>query len=223
VAAETEATNVIGSGIYNLEPVLNNVFIKTSNETIWQIASTTGVTSMGANFVPASTTPGFVLYDTLAKTFEAGDKRFVNWAKAIVYGGQTYYYPFKYKLRTGTTGNEYPVILRLAEMYLIRAEARAQQTNIAGAQADLNLVRTRAGLPNTTAAAQPQLLTALEHERWVELFTENGDRWFNLKRTNRADAVLSLIKPLWKPFQKLYPIPDADRAANPNLIDNPGY
>lgn len=222
-SAEAEATSVIGTGVYSLEPVLNNVFIKTSNEIIWQIASSTGVTSMGPDFVPASTTPSFVLYDTLAKTFEVGDKRLANWAKSIVYSGKTYYYPYKYKLRTGTTGNEYPVMLRLGELYLIRAEARAQQTNIAGAQADLNIIRSRAGLANTTATTQPQLLTALEHERWVELFTENGDRWFNLKRINKADAVLGLIKPLWQPFQKLYPIPNADRAANPNLTDNPGY
>lgn len=222
-AAETEASNVISSGIYSLETDLNNVFIKTSNETIWQIANTPGITSMGADFIPASTTPTFVLYDTLVNTFETGDKRFIDWIKPISYLGKNYFYPYKYKLRTGTSGNEYPVMIRLGEMYLIRAEARAQQTNISGAQDDINAIRTRAGLAGTTAITPPTLISAIEHERWVELFIENGDRWFNLKRTGSADAVLSIIKPLWKPFQKLYPIPSSDRTANPNLIDNTGY
>lgn len=223
--AETEATNVISSMAYILEPDLNNVFIKSSTETIWQIASTNGVTSMGGDFVPSATTPNFVLYDTLANTFETGDKRFTNWTKPITYLGKNYYYPYKYKIRTGTTGNEYPVMIRLSEMFLIRAEARAAALpiNISGSQDDLNMVRNRAGLANTTATNKTQLLAALLHERWVELFTENGDRWFNLKRTEMADPLLSLIKPQWKPFQKLYPIPRADRMANTNLIDNFGY
>jgi starch-binding outer membrane protein, SusD/RagB family len=222
-AAEAEAGVVIGSGTYSLETFANS-FTKTSNETIWQQANTTGVTGMGPEWIPASTTPTFVLYDTLANAFEAGDQRKVNWAKSIVYNAKTYYYPFKYKLRTGTTGNEYAVMLRLAEMYLIRAEARAQlNTNISGAQSDINAIRTRAGLANTTAATQATLIAAAEKERWVELFTESSDRWFNLKRLNKATATLSLIKPAWQPFQQLYPIPTQELQANPNLVKNPGY
>ena len=225
-AAEAEATTVIGSGTYSLVSNLNNVFLNNSNETIWQISllgTTVPQTVMGAEFIPASTTPSFVLYDTLANTFEAGDQRKVNWAKSITYLSKTYYYPYKYKVRSTTTGNEYPVMIRLAEMYLIRAEARAQQNNISGAQSDLNAIRTRVGLANTTASTQAQLLSALEHERWVELFTEHSDRWFNLKRLNRATAVLSLIKPAWQSFQQLYPIPAQAMTPNPNLVNNPGY
>lgn len=222
-AAEAEATDVISSGAYSLETNMNNVFIKTSNETIWQVANTTGVTGMGAEWLPAATTPTFVLYDTLANTFEAGDQRKVNWAQAIVYNSKTYYYPFKYKIKTGTTGNEYSVMLRLAELYLIRAEARAQQNNIPGAQADIEIIRTRAGLINTTAASQDELLAAVEHERWVELFTEASDRWFNLKRLNKATAILSFIKPAWQAFQQLYPVPLQEMQANQNLVQNTGY
>lgn len=223
-AAESEATNVISAGTYSLVTNLNNVFVNNSNETIWQISlagTSTPQTIFGSQFIPASTTPTFVLYDTLANTFEANDQRKVNWTKSITYLNKTYYYPYKYKVRSTTAGTEYPVMIRLSEMYLIRAEAGANQNNISGAQADLNAVRNRAGLPNTTAATQAQLLAALEHERWVELFTEWSDRWFNLKRLNKATAVLSLLKPAWKPFQQLYPIPQS--TANPNLTDNPGY
>ena len=226
VAAETEATEVIGSGVYSIETNLANVFIKTSNETIWHIANTTGVTAMGAEWIAAGTTPTMVLYDTLAKTFETGDLRKTNWTKSIDYSSKTYYYPFKYKLKTGTTGNEYAVMLRLAEMYLIRAEARAQQNKLDDAVNDLNVIRQRAGLvifTVPTVLSKATILSTIEHERWVELFTESSDRWFNLKRLNLADTVLGLIKPQWKAFQKLYPIPTQELNANKQLIDNDGY
>jgi len=230
VNAEAEAANVIGSGTYSLEPNLANVFIKTSNEIIWQTVSltptagVTGVTQMGRFWIPSGTVPLFVLYDTLPKTFETNDQRKTNWTKSIVYNSTTWYYPYKYKIRlTSASGNEYNVMFRLAEQYLIRSEARAMQNNFSGAQADLNAVRNRAGLANTTAATQADLLTALEHERWVELFTEMGDRWFNLRRTGRIDVVMKATKPNWQPYEALYPIPTSELTANPQLKQNSGY
>jgi hypothetical protein len=236
-SAEYYATQVIGSGTYSLESNLNNVFVKTSNETIWQTISNVasginGVTKMGAAWIPSGTVPIFVLYDTLAKTFEPGDQRLVNWTKSMSYNGGTLYYPYKYKIRAITaSGNEYNVMFRLAEQYLIRSEARAMQNNISGAQDDLNIIRNRAGLANTTASSQVDLLTALEHERWVELFTEMSDRWYNLKRTGRINTVLPLTKAAifttqnpWQSFQALYPIPQSEFTADPNLLpNNPGY
>lgn len=228
-AAETEATSIINSGTYSMESDLNKVFLKTSNEVIWQVisdvaAGINGITKMGQNWIPSGTTPLFVLYDTLANTFETGDQRKVNWMKSLNYNGSTFYYPYKYKIRAvSITGNEYNVMFRLAEQYLIRSEARAQQNKIQGAQSDLNVIRNRAGLTSIYPADKSAMITALEHERWVELFTEMSDRWFNLRRTGRIDAVLKLTKPQWQSFQALYPIPLADRTANPNLTDNPGY
>lgn len=226
-AAESEATNVINNGTYSLVTNLDNVFLNNSNETIWQLsllAASTPATVFATEFIPASTTPSFVLYDTLTNTFEPNDQRKAKWTKSIVYLGKTYYYPYKYKVRSTITGNEYPVMIRLAEMYLIRAEARANQNNVSGGVGDINLVRQRAGITQLSAAlSKDALLAALEHERWVELFTESSDRWFNLKRLNKATSVLSLLKPSWQPFQQLYPIPQQAMTANPNLKDNPGY
>jgi len=236
-AAEAEATSVIGSGLFNLETNFANVFLKTSNETIWQDAApyyngntgvtVIGVTQMGVNWIPSGTVPLFILYDTLASSFETGDKRQTNWTQPITYNSKTYYYPYKYKNRnTSVTGNEYNVMFRLAEQYLIRSEARARQGNISGAQDDINAIRTRAGLANTPATTPADLLTVLEHERWVELFTEMSDRWFNLKRTGRTDAVFSAEtekKSTWKSYQALYPIPQPEIIANPNMTQNPQY
>ncbi len=224
--AETEATSVIGSGSYGMETDLSRVFLNNSNETIWQISlagQSTPATIMGAEFLPTPSSPNFVLYDTLFNTFEANDKRKTMWTQDITWQGIAYRYPYKYKIKQTATGNEYPVVFRLAEMYLIRAEARAKQMKTEDGVKDINEVRGRANialLPQTTGNAE--LLAAIEHERWVELFTE-GDRWFNLKRLNRATAVLSLIKPAWQAYQQLYPIPDAERTKNLSLDDNPFY
>jgi hypothetical protein len=224
-AAEAEATSVISSGTYSLAD-LDKVFLMNSNETIWQISlagTFTPATVMGAEFIPPSTAPNFVLYDTLANTFEANDQRKVVWTKSIDYLGKTYYYPYKYKVRQATAGNEYPVVIRLAEIYLIRAEARARQHKVEDGVKDLNVIRQRAQIPPVPlTVTEGDLLLAIEHERWVELFTE-AHRWFDLKRWSKAPEVLRLIKPSWKDYQQLYPIPNQERNANPNLDNNPEY
>jgi hypothetical protein len=121
-------------------------------------------------------------------------------------------------------GNEYNVTLRLAEQYLIRSEARAQLTKISGAQADLDSVRIRAGLAKTTASTKDDLLTAIASERKVELFGEFSHRWFDLKRTGKADQVIGALKPAtWKSTAVLAPIPSDERLKNPSLTQNDGY
>lgn len=226
--AEREASEVIAAAsTYKLETDLSKVFVKTSNEVIWQIANVNGVTRMGINFIPASTTPAFILTDTLTRTFAANDKRKAEWTKAIVDGSITYYYPFKYRLRSGTTGNEYAVMLRLAEQYLIRSEARLKNNDKPGAIADVDQIRYRAGLPLIAdidpGISDAALQDTIDHERWTELFTESSDRWFNLKRRGKAIEVLKKTKPLWQDFQLLYPFPQNDINSNVNLIQNPGY
>lgn len=224
VNAEAQATQVISSGTYSLQTPAN-AFGNTSNEIIWQIANTTGVSTFGANYLAAAgTIPTFSLYDTLYKSFETLDLRKTNWAGVTAVGGKNYYFVNKYKARTGT-GSEYNIALRYAELYLIRAEVRAQQSNIAGAKADVEVLRTRAGLGALNAAiTQPQLLLAIEQERKVELFGEWGHRWLDLKRTNRADAVIGgQKKATWKSTAVLYPIPENQRLGNTNLTQNPGY
>jgi hypothetical protein len=57
----------------------------------------------------------------------------------------------------------------------------------------------------------------------MELFCELGHRWFDLHRTNRADAVLAPLKANWQSTDVLYPIPQTARDANANLSQNDGY
>ena len=97
---------------------------------------------------PSAFIPPFYLTSTLIQSFEPGDKRFEEYISATAHiQGTVYYYPFKYKIRQGSPGNinEYYTLLRLAEQYLIRAEARARQnSNITGEIADLNTISDRA-------------------------------------------------------------------------------
>ncbi|RYG54138.1 MAG: RagB/SusD family nutrient uptake outer membrane protein, partial [Chitinophagaceae bacterium] len=93
--------------------------------------------------------------------------------------------------------------------------------------ADLDIIRARAGLtkiastnPNTS---QSDLLDAILKERRSELFTEWGHRWMDLRRFGKLDAVMSAIKPGWKPAAQLLPIPYSEILVNQNLKQNPGY
>lgn len=225
--AEAEATKVIDATdiSYSL-PVDSLAFVNTSPEIILQIATQYGYSQFGGNYRTslATAVPLYVLNPAIANSFEVGDTRRRDWVDSVTANSIKYYKIRKYKLASANAGNEYDVILRLAEQYLIRAEARAQQNNLSGAQADLNVIRKRAGLANTNAVAQADLLAAVAQERKVELFGEMSHRWFDLKRTNQANAVLSALKPAtWQPTAILMPIPLSQIQANGNLTQNSGY
>lgn len=223
--AEAKATSLISNGGYTLVSDPNNVFLKNSDEAIWQLAPVVqnSNTFLGNVSIP-SNIPLYYFTDDVPSAFEASDKRLTAWVKSYAYQGKNYNYPFKYKVKSNTTVTEYLMMFRLAEQYLIRAEARAQQGNVAGAVADLNVLRSRAGLAALpTTLDKAALLLAIEQERRVELIAEWGHRWFDLKRTNRADAVLGAKKSTWKSTAALYPIPQSEGFANPNLTQNPGY
>jgi len=226
--AATAAEQVLNSPLFNLNPDLNQVFLKNNSEAIWQLSRYNLNTSDGASFVfPTGIRGSYNISQQLMNAFEVGDKRKDNWMAAATVSNITYNFPYKYKIQYATTVTEYETVFRLAEQYLIRAEARAWLGNITSAIADLNIIRQRAGLPDYTGSTDPTaVLNAIQHERQVELFTE-GHRWFDLKRTGNIDAVMSVQTPLkggvWKSTQQLYPIPATEIQANPQLIQNLGY
>ncbi|HLZ88082.1 MAG TPA: RagB/SusD family nutrient uptake outer membrane protein, partial [Puia sp.] len=226
--AETEATKVIGATdvTYSL-PAPASTFVNTSPETILQFATLYGYSMFGAGYrtTSASTPPTYYLFNNFVGSFESGDLRRSAWIDSAGSGTGLYYRINKYKLATATAGNEYNVVLRLAEQYLIRAEARAHlYTDLTGAKADLNTVRARAGLGATTATTSQSLLTAILQERKVELFGESAHRWFDLKRTGQANTVLGAAKPsTWQPTAVLLPIPQTELLLNNKLTQNPGY
>jgi hypothetical protein len=237
--AEAAATSVINNSNYSLISPLTNtnyVFnISGNSEAIWQLATPlptgNGATRDGQTYILISNPTQVELSPQLLGSFEPGDNRKNIWVGSYATSPSTiYHFPFKYKTRTGSGVSEYVMVLRLAEQYLIRAEARAEQANTSSAIADLNVIRNRAGLANYVGATdKTSLLAAILHERQVELFCEWGHRWFDLNRTGNTNTVMSVMTPLkggiWSAdgHQLLYPIPQNDRKNNPNLTQNPGY
>ena len=226
--AANEATAVINSPLYAWETDLNKIFLRNGRTTIWQLASATAVrnTNEGATFIFASGPPPVCALRTdFMNAFETGDQRKVNWTKAVTTGINMWYHPNKYKLRTATTSSqEYSIVLRLAEQYLIRAEARAKQGDLAGAKEDLNKIRTTAGLPIITSTIATEILSEIQKQRRFEFFTEHGHRFFDLKRSGTADGILSVSKPGWNSSDIVWPIPELELNANPNLLpQNAGY
>ncbi len=245
--AEIEAGEVISNSNYGLllGADMNKTFLKNSKEAIWQLEpvniSGNRNTWEGFTMTPASLTAPVAYYRLtkgnggLVDAFEPGDLRKANWTGFYVTTATpplTHTYPYKYKVRTGTPVTEYSMVLRFAEAYLIRAEARIQQSKFQLAKEDLDVIRNRAGLsPSVLPASVATGMLQVEQERRVELFAEWGHRWFDLKRwksindpaKTRADDVLPLTKPLWKSTAILMPIPTDARKTNPNLTQNPGY
>jgi hypothetical protein len=227
--AAAAATAVIDSSGCRLEPSLDSVFLKDSREALWQLQPVSSSTNSaeGYYYLPADNPqarPSYILTTALMLSFETGDRRKSRWVGARTIGGIVYNYPAKYKTRTGPPYREYNMVLRLADVYLIRAEARARQDDLTGAIQDLNVVRGRAGLKGLSSSlSRDAVLAAVMQERRVELFAEWGHRWADLLRWGQADAVLSAEKPLWTANAKLYPLPLTDIQRNHALSQNPGY
>jgi len=116
---------------------------------------------------------------------------------------------------------------------LIRAEAEAQQNDLTDAVSDVNVIRTRAGLAPLVVGVNTNnnlILSQILHERQVELFTEWGNRWFDLIRTGTINAVMGtpgnvcqLKGGVWNSNSELYPIPQSEILDDPNLTQNAGY
>jgi starch-binding outer membrane protein, SusD/RagB family len=226
--AEALADELIGnSALYKLVD-LDKVFLPNSNESIWQLKPVVpgSNTPQGQLFIlkntPANTFGAVSLSGSFVASFDSDDARRASWIGTYS-NGSTFYFPFKYKYSNEDVLREYSMVFRLAEQYLIRAEARARQNKLTDGTNDINAIRNRAGLSNVSPTTNDELLQSIELERKFELFTEGGHRWLDLKRTQRASAVLAPIKQDWQANDQLFPIPQAERSINPALSQNPGY
>ncbi|MCW8313857.1 RagB/SusD family nutrient uptake outer membrane protein [Sphingobacterium sp. InxBP1] len=234
--AEQYATEVINkTDLYTLLPKsdLGKVFLKDSKEAILQLGpavmNTNGYTVEGSTFLPTptSTVANYELTQNLLAAFESNDARRAAWIKESNYLGKRTFQPFKYQnynqtvaLSSGRT--EVPMLLRLSEQYLIRAEARSQLNNSTGAREDLNVIRHRAGLQDLSSNIN--LDEAILKERQTEYFCELGDRWYSIKRMGKVDVIMQELRPsFWKSYAQLYPIPQPARDTNPFLTQNDGY
>lgn len=235
-AAEDESNTVISSSKYSLQSDLNKVFLAGSTESIWQTISTAFGTNTreGATFIPTgSSIPAYLISAQLLNAFEPGDPRKASWLGSKTIANNTYYYPFKYKIplvfSTAPPTENY-TMLRLAEQFLIRGEAKIRQGKINDGIGDINILRKRArgnnpavlqdypsGLPLDSA------LSCILKERRVELMVEWGHRWADIKRFQIASKTLQPIKSKWQDTDTLFPVPNQEIILNPNLTQNAGY
>ncbi|MBZ4187627.1 RagB/SusD family nutrient uptake outer membrane protein [Niabella beijingensis] len=240
VHAEQEATTVINSPEMALEP-LENIFGTKSREAIWQLkqnntSGTYNATPEGYFIRPLSRNsdyqPGVWITDFFLNSLQPEDHRKDAWVDSTRFAVDNliYYFPGKYKEGLGEAivngpYKQYYMVLRLAEQYLIRAEALIKQNQYSKATEDINLIRIRAGLgPLETTLSPDDIMNALIKERQVEFFAEWGNRWLDLKRWGLADGLLGTLKGSdWQPTDKLYPIPDGELKKNANMTQNDGY
>jgi hypothetical protein len=235
-----EADSVINNtSTFNLDS-LNSVFLTTSTEAIWQLQPVVidwNTPDAQLFIIPnAGVSDSWPVYlsQILLNSFEPGDERKTVWVDSISANGSVYYYPFKYTNNIeGSSITEYEMVFRLGEIILIRSEAEANAGDLTDALTDLNSIRQRAGLTaDTVTNDKTALITKILHERQVELFTEWGQRWFDLKRTNTLNSTMG--SPTneyqqkysggdWMPYYALYPISITELTYNPSLVQNPGY
>lgn len=217
--AAAAADRVIASNNYALTttyakafPVMGTAAGLNTSEDVFAIQVTTLTGFNGFNEFYGSSTYGgrgeaIITQDWIDNTYDPADDRINSF-----YDDEGSMYTAKYANQFGNVP-----IIRLAEMYLIRAEANqrlAPAAPIGGKTplADLKMVRDRAGLSTTTAT-----LADILKERKLELAFE-GIFLHDAKRTQTNIGSLA-----WNANSLVFPIPQREMDANKKLVQNPGY
>jgi len=232
--AETYATNVINSKQYSLDTLFSYVVTKDfpaesileGAYTLTDDPGTDGNIGLNNIFVSRrELVPSNPTVVALASN-ESGDRfSSISFNSDNLKGNDNGWSVAKYG--TADQDNNNVMFFRLGEIYLIRAEARAQLNNVTGdnsAQTDINVLRKRAKAPTITAVTKTQMIQIIENERLYELAFE-GHRWYDLVRTGRASAVMSVFSPNWQDKYEVWPVPQREIQNNPALVgnQNPGY
>lgn len=228
--AEQHSTNIISSNKYKLVTDFSSLVTKDfTEEAIFEVGYTLtddpGSSATGLNNIfvgRREMIPSNQVVVALAST-ESGDRfSTISFNANLLKGNDNGWSVAKYG--TADQDNNNIVVFRLGEIYLIRAEARAKQGKVTEAKADIEQLRTRANAPLLGTVTQNQIIQLIEEERRYELAFE-GNRWYDLVRTNRADAVMNSFSTNWKSTYKLWPIPQRELLNNPSLVgnQNPGY
>lgn len=259
--AVTAANSLITSPTYplisNAASYKNMWAVDGGTETIFQFAASQpselgNANSIYLGFVAASAkyTPDFVPQQWVVDMYAAGDIRKAAYLEqkpvyvmAVNYPGFWCInkYPGNPALFTGTATNyqHKPKVFRVAEMYLISAEANAQTpATEAAALTTLNLLRVARGVPALVGLTGTALMDAIKAERTRELLCE-GTRLDDLKRwkmgfSRSAPQNIALINTGPDFDQKVvaagddkfvWGIPANDMTTNPSLVgqQNPGW
>lgn len=224
--AEDMLMGITTSPLYSFPQDLSKTFKKDGKHIVWQLkpiyANTATPEASLYNF--SSGVPRYyAASENLLTIFSPADQRKTVWMAPVVSGSKTYYKINKYKTITANT-DEYSIVFRLQEAYLLMAESLAQQNRIPEAVHYLNAIRNLSGLGNISSTiSKENLLEEILLENRREFFSERGIRFLSLKRNGKLD-VLHSSKPNWKNFHAVWPIPVSELALNPSLNpQNNGY
>ncbi|NML67466.1 RagB/SusD family nutrient uptake outer membrane protein [Hymenobacter sp. RP-2-7] len=219
-AAAAAANRVIASNRYQLNTSYGDNFLSNSDllanspEDVFaiQVSSQSGTNQLNT-FYSQYSRNDVDIQPQFINAFETGDDRKNVYEYDATYG---LYYTNKYDVLYGNIK-----LIRLDELYLIRAEANFRAGTSVGASplADINLIRDRALLPPLTTLT----LAAIQKERRLELAFE-GFRLADLKRYQQStiDPTTGASIP-WNSPRLIFPIPLREINANPNLVQNAGY
>lgn len=219
--AITYATKVIDNPKYALVKPYNTFFTAPflSAESVFEVTfSTNDRNSFWNLWYPSSLGGQYTLKPSASIIEKLNDPNIGGSRKALIAGAGNSVYGVLYNTSSSNTDPSYAI--RIAELYLIRAEAKAQLYYLAGALEDLDKVRNRADVPDSKASSKEEILGAIYEENSVE-FAFEAHRWFDLVRTRLAGEVLGVTdQRFW-----LFPLPYQDVLSDPDLEgnNNPGY
>jgi hypothetical protein len=214
---------------------------KYTSESIYELFFTTGSANWASWVLLSDSDDEIVVswrrYCTLThELYDKYDKADKRLAESVVWAQVPYTafwsannYPLAYKIRKGTSNI---VLMRLADIELLKAEALVELGQSGEAMTIVNKYRDRAGITQRNAnPSQEQARQWVADERQFELLFE-GQRWFDLVRNDKMIEVMTAHKGLdgqpfikhdIKPFRSLVPVPQSQRDLNENLSQNPGY
>lgn len=230
VNAEALASEVISSGKYQLTPTesyIDSWSSDYSSESIFEIAMTEndnrGSDALGRMYI----VEGYGDYlpsNDLVSLYPDDDVRLGWFKEDPVLSGD--YAPFRMNKYPSTAGEDNTKVIRLSEVYLIRAEARAMQGK-GDAQGDIDVIRQRSQPSATPVTATGQaLIDEVMLEKRKELCFE-GQRLWDLMRHKqdivRKQCTSSICTIAYPNERVIMPIPEAELDANPNIEANPGF
>lgn len=221
--AEKYASLLIGNAKYDLVKPFKTFFTAPflSKESVFELTFTNNDKNSYWNLWYPSTVGGqYTLKPSNSLVAKLNDPNVGGTRKSIIEGTGNSVYGVLYNTVSSSTDPAY--VIRIAELYLIRAEARAKNStpDLGGAVADLKAVRDRSDVPLFESSDKDEIIQAIEDERSIE-FAFEPHRWFDLVRTKRTGEVLGLINTnYW-----LFPLPSSDVLSDSDLggKNNPGY
>ena len=225
-AAENLLKGIVQNSLYEWQPDLSKTFKMSGKHILWQLKplkAANATSEAQLYYFNTSLPTTYSLSNDLIAVYSSNDLRKQLWIKELIINQKSYYRADKYRNIVGNT-DEYSIVFRLEEAYLLLAESLVQQNKLSAALPYLNAIKQKAGVtPAAENSSKEQLLNEILNENRKEFFTEKGIRFMSLKRAGRLnDLVLS--KPSWKDYHQRWPVPISELIINPHLNpQNNGY